>query len=120
MPQKHSKSKSKKEQHGAYKAQSRYTKNRKAKLERHLKKHPEDVAAQKALDNVGSDPRREKPKSKVWSSQSRQKAQMLASVGINGMHALGSDKVSAKIGDGEHVRFNQHLKEDSKKDKKSK
>lgn len=39
-------------------AKGSYAKNRKAKLEKHLKAHPEDVQAQKALKNITDKPRR--------------------------------------------------------------
>lgn len=77
-----------KAQYSAYKSQGRYAKNKRAKLERHLKKFPNDEQAQEALKNVSSDPKRKTPNTYMWSSSQRQKAEMLARVGINGNIAL--------------------------------
>ncbi|MBG24080.1 MAG: hypothetical protein CMF22_11595 [Idiomarinaceae bacterium] len=77
-------------QYATYKNSGRYAKNRIAKLERHLKKHPEDGAAAKALANAkGSSPRRKTPNNKVWSSTARQKAQLYKMAGLNGNIGLG-------------------------------
>lgn len=103
MPQKHKSSKSRSNQHSMYQNQGRYSANKKRKLARHLKNHPND--AQAAAATVSGTPKRGTPASRVWSSRTRQIAEMYAAVGINGLHALGNPKISAKVGDGEHLRY---------------
>lgn len=107
MPQKHPKSKSRSTQFGAYKAANRYAVNKRTKLERHMKNFPNDEVAQAALAALSSTspPKRGTPKSRVWSAAARDLAQMFALVGINGHHALENPKISARIDDGEHKRF---------------
>jgi len=120
MPQKHNKSQSRKAQYATYKTQSRYAANKKAKLERHLKKYPNDEKAKQALKDISSTPKRGTPESTMWSSQQREVAQMFASVGINGHHALNNAKVSARL-DAEHLRFDAEYKESlMKKESKNK
>ena len=80
---------SQKEQYAAYKNQGRYAKNKTAKLERHLKAHPEDVQAQKALDNMRTNPSRQTPNSYRWKASQMEYAHQLASLGYNGNAALG-------------------------------
>lgn len=75
---------SKKNQYTAYKAQSHYAKNKRAKLERHLKKYPDDEQAKQALENVSPNPRRKTPNTYMWSKQQIERAQLLAKVGLNG------------------------------------
>ena len=53
-----------KARYGIYKTENRYTKNKAAKLERHLKKYPEDAQAKAALGNI-SVYSRKAPHSKV-------------------------------------------------------
>lgn len=120
MPQKHARSQSRKNQYAQYKQRNSYSSNKKMKLERHLKKYPNDEKAAEALKNISSDPKRKTPRSKMWSAQSRQVAQMFASVGINGNHALGNEKLSARI-DEEYLRFDAAYKEEQmKKESKNK
>jgi hypothetical protein len=97
--------KSQSEQYTAYKNLGRFAKNRKAKLERHLKKHPDDAAAKAALAKAeGSSPRRKTPNQSVWSSTARQKAQLYKMAGLNGNIGLGGkfelDHKSDLIGHG--------------------
>lgn len=73
-----------KAQHSAYKTQSRYSKNKKARIERHLKKHPHDVRAAEALKNVPSQPTRKISGDKKWSSITKMVAQLWRKVGENG------------------------------------
>lgn len=80
---------SKKNQRAAYKSQMRYVTNKKKKLERHLKKFPDDAQAQEALKNVSESSIRKTPNSYVWKSQQMKYAQQLASLGYNGHAALG-------------------------------
>lgn len=56
-----------KKQYGAYKSEARFSKNKKAKLERHLKKYPDDAQAQAALKKV-PEYSRKKPVSRVRTS----------------------------------------------------
>lgn len=96
-----------KEQYGAYAQKGRWAQNKKRKLERHLKKYPNDEQAKKALGNVGGAPTRKPPQAKLWKSPQIVMAELFASVGINGHHALGSDRISAKINDGENLRYSE-------------
>ena len=45
----------------AYKVEERWRKNKRIKLERHLKKFPNDLQAKRALDNIGDFTVRSKP-----------------------------------------------------------
>ncbi len=81
--------KSDKEQYSAYKTQARYAKNKRKKLERHIKKFPNDEAAKAALKAVSSTPSRKAPKAKVWTHPKIETARMFAKVGLNGNLALG-------------------------------
>lgn len=113
--------KSDKEQYAAYKANARYAKNKKAKLERHIKRFPNDVAAQEALKQVGGSPTRKPSKNKVWSAPKIETARLLAKVGLNGHMALGGKFEAAYqddvIGyDAPHVLDQKKIKP-SKKDK---
>jgi hypothetical protein len=55
-----SKSTARKAQFTAYKAESRCSKNRKARLERHMKKHPNDKQTEQNIDS-GTRPHRKSP-----------------------------------------------------------
>ena len=55
--------------YSAYKAAQVWSKNRRAKLEKHLKAHPTDEKAVAATKNISY--RRKTPKGKVWSSTMR-------------------------------------------------
>jgi len=104
MAKKGNKSVSRKNQYAAYKTNGSYKKNRVAKLERHLKKYPDDAQAAAALKNVSETPRRTGSHDKLWSKNQIEVAQMFSKVGINGNHALGG-KASEKVGDEEHKRY---------------
>jgi len=67
----------------SYKLDNRYMKNKKTKLERHLKRHPEDAQAKKSLGKI-PEYRRKKPFNKVWSSITIKYAQQLKFIGCNG------------------------------------
>lgn len=58
--------------YASYKTSMVWAKNRKAKLERHLKAQPNDEQAVAATKNISY--RRKTPKTKVWSSTMRQTA----------------------------------------------
>ncbi len=45
----------------AYKAEERWRKNKRLKLERHLRKFPNDLQAKRALDNIGNFEVRSRP-----------------------------------------------------------
>ena len=66
----------------------RYTKNRIRRLERHLKKFPNDAVAKEATKNIKY--RRDKPKAfkKVWTPGKKWYAQVLRQLGLNGNIAL--------------------------------
>lgn len=78
-----------KNQYSNYKSQGRYLKNKRAKLERHIKNHPEDVNAQEALKNLKETSIRKTPNTYKWKSNQIWYAQKLASLGYNGNAALG-------------------------------
>ena len=82
-------SKHQKELYQSYKSNGNYTKNRIARLKRHLKKYPEDTQAQKAL-NGDISYRRKRPVSwtKTWSPINRELAQSFRKAGLNGNLAL--------------------------------
>ena len=68
----------------AYKTNNTCAKNRKRKLERHLKKYPNDVTASVALKK-GPGYRRKKPNnSKLWTRQKKEYAHLLKTLGYNG------------------------------------
>jgi len=72
----------------AYKAEGRYTKNKRTKLERHLRKHPADSQATSVLNKGIFEYKRKRSYSKLWSPGKIWYAQMLASLGLNGNLAL--------------------------------
>lgn len=78
-----------KNQRASYKNQGRYLANKKKKLERHLKKFPDDLQAQEALKNASETHIRKTPNSYVWKKRQMKYAQQLASLGYNGNAALG-------------------------------
>lgn len=82
-------SKSQQGNYTVYKNSETWKKNRKAKIERHLKKYPNDACAQAAL-KAPMKYGRKKPKAfkKVWNKQSRWYAQILSELGYNGMIAI--------------------------------
>ena len=82
-------SKHKKELYQSYKSNGTYEKNRLSRLKRHLKNHPEDAQAQKALSG-GITYRRKRPVSwnKTWSPINREIAQSFRKAGLNGNLAL--------------------------------
>lgn len=102
MTRKANKSAQRKAQFSSYAANARVKTNRQRRLERHMKKHPND--AQAAETKIDAKPRRSAPKTRVWSSQARETAQLFARVGLNGNHALGG-KASERVGDGEDKRY---------------
>lgn len=97
-------------QYGVYKSSGRYAANKKAKLERHLNKFPNDEQAKEALKNISASPKRKVPSTKVWKPQAIEIAQMYSFIGLNGNHALGG-KASEKVGDSEHLRYDATHKE---------
>jgi len=82
-------SKKQKEHYQIYKSTAKWMDNRVMKLERHLKKYPDDKQATKALKK-GVEYRRKRPFSwnKVWSPINRDYAQLLREVLLNGNDAL--------------------------------
>lgn len=68
-----------------YKAQGRVGINRKRKIARHVKLHPEDVQAVAALAKCGMTYTRKKPATRTWkrSKQLMQYAETLSSLGYN-------------------------------------
>lgn len=67
----------------AYKIEGRCERNRKRRLERHLKKYPNDDCAKTALSN-GPERRRYTPHKKTWGPLDKYFAAVYASVGISG------------------------------------
>lgn len=70
-------SNSDKEAYARYERESRWAVNRRRKLNRHLKKQPNDTVAAKALDNISY--RRRKPTTRLWRGTRKAEAQLLAS-----------------------------------------
>lgn len=83
-------SKSDKEQFSTYNVSGSYSKNKLAKIARHLKRHPNDEKAVVALKHVGPAPTRKVPTQKVWSTGTRELSQMLRRFGLSGHFALRS------------------------------
>lgn len=81
--------KSDNEQYAAYKASARYSANKKAKLERHIKRFPNDEKAKEALASVKASPTRKPSNNKVWSGPQIELARLYAKAGLNGNLALG-------------------------------
>lgn len=73
---------SRKEQYGAYEKKGQYSINKKAKLARHMKKHPND--SQSAATKVAAKPPRKPSKNKVWSSTQVLLAGIYRSLGEKG------------------------------------
>ena len=71
----------------SYKTNNVFAKNKKKKLERHLKEHPEDDTAKEALKNI-PEYRRKTPKQKVWTAETRYMAQLFKMAGNKGSGAL--------------------------------
>jgi len=71
-----------------YQSSNRSLKNRMAKLERHIKRFPNDEQAKKALKNGLVDYRRKKPRTKVWNRMTKEMAHLLRSIGLNGNLSL--------------------------------
>lgn len=78
-----------KQQYAGYKAGMHYAKNKKAKLERHIKKFPNDEQAALALKSVSAEPKRRTPNTYMWKPAQIELARMFAKVGLNGNIALG-------------------------------
>lgn len=71
-----------------YKAEGRYTKNKKAKLERHMKKHPNDDQAKKAISGIKPYSRKAPHNNMVWATGSKLYAEQLSFLGYNGNIAV--------------------------------
>lgn len=86
-------SEGKKRQYSKYVATGAYLKNRKMKLERHLKKFPNDETAKKALkDLTPASYRRRKSTHKIWSRETKEYAHDLRLLGEDGRKALKIEK----------------------------
>lgn len=81
-----------KAQHAAYKTQARYSKNKKAKIERHLKKHPNDAQSAESLKNVRQQPPRKAPEVSKWDHYTRTGAQLWKKAGENGNRVFSPKK----------------------------
>lgn len=80
--------KSQKEQFATYKTAGSYSKNKTAKLKRHLKRFPSDEQAAIALKSVSATPTRKKPANSPWSATTLKLATLFRSVGIKGNAVL--------------------------------
>lgn len=67
-----------------YASENRSLKNRMKKLQRHIKKFPDDEQAIKALSKGLVSYRRKKPRNRVWNSEKRALAHLLRTIGQNG------------------------------------
>lgn len=96
-----SRSKNAGNKYSQYKIEQRWSKNRKKKLARHLKKFPNDTVAQLATSNIVY--RRKKPLAQVWSQSDRATATLLKTVeGVFSLkeHQKKERVVFNKISDG--------------------
>ena len=91
---------SKKAYYGRYQNDGTWTKNKRAKIERHLKKYPNDTQAKAALKEIGDNRKRSTPKTDMWSPTKRYYAEIFAKVGMNGHLALDNEKLSATLNNG--------------------
>jgi len=89
---------SKKNQYKSYELLRTYEKNRKKKLEKHLKKHPNDLLAKTCLDKNDYSYRRRRPIYKIWNPVSIYFASLLKMAGLNGNVALNNKKKFSSIG----------------------
>lgn len=77
-----------KAQFASYKTGGAYAKNKKAKIERHLRKFPNDEAAKAALKAIRPTPPRKAPENTVWCRNTKELSQMYRMVGESGKMAL--------------------------------
>lgn len=77
-------SKHSKDLNARYKASNKFAANKKKKLERHLKKYPNDAQAAKVLKAGKFDWKRCTPKAKVWTQELKQFAAQLRQAGLSG------------------------------------
>jgi len=68
----------------AYEVEGRYAKNKKAKLERHMKNHPNDLQAKGAVNNVKQYSRKAPHNNMTWTPFTKWYAETLRKVGYNG------------------------------------
>ena len=76
-----------------YKSSGVYTKNRKRRLERALKRNPENEQIALALKDISY--RRKKPNTQMWSHSARAQAQLLREMQAAGNRAENSKKRAA-------------------------
>lgn len=81
--------KSKKEQYAKYQATGSYTKNKKAKVARHMKKHPNDVQTKNSP--ISTSATRKAPVDKKWTGHELFIAGLYKLCGLNGNSALVDD-----------------------------
>ncbi len=77
-------SRSKSKSHTAYYSGYNHTAQRRKRLERHMKKFPNDAQAQSALDRAKAGTlhyRRKTPKTEVWSSHNKKMAHLFRQIG---------------------------------------
>mgnify|MGYP000973503847 CR=1 FL=1 len=68
----------------AYKSEGRYARNKKARIERHLKKHPNDAQSKDSIKSIGKYSRDKPMNPNTWSPDNIKMAQLYKSVGIKG------------------------------------
>lgn len=86
-------SKGKEAYYARYKSSGVYTKNRKRRLERALKRNPENEQIALALKDISY--RRKKPSTQMWSHSARAQAQLLREMQAAGNRAENSKKRAA-------------------------
>jgi len=101
MANKKGTSASQKAQYQSYKAEQRWKKNRILKLQRHVKRYPQDQQAKAALARAEDGDmvyRRKRPLShkKVWTATARYEAQLLRQAGSKGTDVFLSDEVKLR------------------------
>lgn len=88
MSKKKGTSKSQQARYKEYEVGFKAQHNRTVRLEKHVKKHPEDKQAKRSLKKGLTDHRRYTPHSKVWTATNRYYAGLFVKAGLNGNDAL--------------------------------
>ena len=110
MSQQTAKGKSKAAQHAAYKTQSRYSTNKRRKLQRHLKENPNDKCAAKAIEHIALY-KRKAPKTVAWLKSDKR---------VTNLFRAGGDTTNyQKLRFDQIEQINSHKNELSDKDRKA-
>lgn len=89
-------SKHKQNLYSIYKTSNTFAKNKRTKLERHLKKHPNDIQTKEVLEKGKFEYSRKESKAKMWSSTTKKYAQLIKYfIGSFNLKMLSSDMKEA-------------------------